>query len=212
MSSPADFRVRLQQRGQYNRFRYYDPNIGRYVSADPIGQDGGFNLYRYAANNPTGWIDPFGLDIAIVTGGPTGRNRAGHSAAAVEGRGTYSFGTREDFGSSFTDYLESQSEYRDQEVTIIETTPEEDAAFIAAFEAAASAGYDFLNNNCETAVNAGLDAAGVEGEGAPGSIPGISGERAKARSSKDNGGGSPTTVGIPEGSNPNTRAFNRFNP
>ena len=72
----------------YNRFRYYDPKIGRYISADPIGQyglargDGGVfnylgvfpelaasgalhggnaNLYGYALNQPTGRVDPLGL-------------------------------------------------------------------------------------------------------------------------------------------------------
>ena len=44
----------------YNRFRYYDPSSGRFVSQDPIGLLGGFNLYEYAPN-PIGWVDPFGL-------------------------------------------------------------------------------------------------------------------------------------------------------
>ena len=44
----------------YNRFRYYDPDIGRFASNDPIGLAGGANTYRYAAN-PTGLIDPIGL-------------------------------------------------------------------------------------------------------------------------------------------------------
>lgn len=44
----------------YNRFRYYDPSIGRYISADPIGQAGGINLYAYAYNNPLYWYDPLG--------------------------------------------------------------------------------------------------------------------------------------------------------
>jgi RHS repeat-associated protein len=44
----------------YNRFRYYDPAIGRYISADPIGQSGGANLYAYALNSPTAYIDPLG--------------------------------------------------------------------------------------------------------------------------------------------------------
>ncbi len=45
----------------YNRFRYYDPSIGRYISADPIGPFGGPNLYTYASGNPLGLIDFYGL-------------------------------------------------------------------------------------------------------------------------------------------------------
>ena len=44
----------------YNRFRYYDPDCGRFVSQDPIGLNGGNNLYQYAPN-PSGWVDPLGL-------------------------------------------------------------------------------------------------------------------------------------------------------
>jgi RHS repeat-associated protein len=44
----------------YNRYRYYDPHSGRFVSQDPIGLYGGTNLQQYAPN-PTQWIDPWGL-------------------------------------------------------------------------------------------------------------------------------------------------------
>jgi RHS repeat-associated protein len=44
----------------YNRFRYYDPDIGRFISQDPIGLLGGSNSSAYAPN-PTGWVDPLGL-------------------------------------------------------------------------------------------------------------------------------------------------------
>jgi hypothetical protein len=44
----------------YNYHRYYGPEIGRYLTADPIGLDGGVNLYAYV-NNPVNWVDPDGL-------------------------------------------------------------------------------------------------------------------------------------------------------
>lgn len=44
----------------YNRYRYYDSNIGRYLTQDPIGLPGGLNFYRYATN-PIDWVDPLGL-------------------------------------------------------------------------------------------------------------------------------------------------------
>ena len=36
----------------YNYFRDYDPAVGRYVESDPIGLEGGLNLYDYAGLNP----------------------------------------------------------------------------------------------------------------------------------------------------------------
>ncbi|NVN90914.1 MAG: RHS repeat-associated core domain-containing protein [Desulfuromonadales bacterium] len=44
----------------YNLNRDYNPAIGRYVQADPIGLWGGINPFVYTGNNPIDWIDPFG--------------------------------------------------------------------------------------------------------------------------------------------------------
>ena len=47
----------------YYRARYYDSELGRFVSRDPIGYDGGtWNLFEYSASNAVLLVDPFGLD------------------------------------------------------------------------------------------------------------------------------------------------------
>jgi hypothetical protein len=40
--------------------RYYDPQLGRFISADPTTSDG-INRYMYARNNPVGFVDPTGF-------------------------------------------------------------------------------------------------------------------------------------------------------
>ncbi|WP_447908392.1 RHS repeat-associated core domain-containing protein, partial [Serratia fonticola] len=51
----------------YNLNRYYDPGIGRYLTADPIGLAGGINGYQYCLN-PISYIDPLGLFKIEQTG------------------------------------------------------------------------------------------------------------------------------------------------
>ncbi|RZJ61347.1 MAG: type IV secretion protein Rhs, partial [Flavobacterium sp.] len=55
----------------YNRHRYYDPRIGRFISKDPIKLAGGLNLYAYAPN-PCEWVDPLGLISCGLTGNDVG--------------------------------------------------------------------------------------------------------------------------------------------
>ena len=45
----------------YNNARWYDPSLHRFVSEDPIGTDGGMNLYSYVENDPVNSADPSGL-------------------------------------------------------------------------------------------------------------------------------------------------------
>jgi len=79
----------------YNRFRYYDPRTGLYLSPDPLGISGGLRLYGYVTD-PISWIDPFGLfDVAAWIETPSGQrvndlgvfsNESGSGAANIPDR------------------------------------------------------------------------------------------------------------------------------
>ncbi|EBI3714795.1 DUF4329 domain-containing protein [Salmonella enterica subsp. enterica serovar Oakland] len=69
--NPADLEQVIRLPGQqydeesglyYNRHRYYNPGQGRYITQDPIGLKGGWNLYNYPLN-PVSEIDPLGLSM-----------------------------------------------------------------------------------------------------------------------------------------------------
>ena len=47
---------------QFNRARYYDQTIGRFLSEDPIRFEGGVDFYAYVGNSPTTYDDPRGLE------------------------------------------------------------------------------------------------------------------------------------------------------
>jgi RHS repeat-associated protein len=82
----------------YNWHRFYDPETGRYVSADPIGLDGGINLYAYVENDPVNWVDPWGLlAIGVSAGGGSGIG-TGSNSSGTPNYGSASTGVV--FGSS----------------------------------------------------------------------------------------------------------------
>jgi len=60
----------------YYRNRWYDANIGRFISEDPIGFAGGDNWYTYVGNEPLAFTDPLGLGPFRLppNPGPNGSN------------------------------------------------------------------------------------------------------------------------------------------
>ncbi|MDN2673693.1 DUF4150 domain-containing protein [Janthinobacterium sp. SUN026] len=75
----------------YNRYRYYDAGIARYLTQDPIGLLGGLNGYTYV-QSPTQWIDPLGLSAGCQKNTPcdpcAGKDPASE-ARATQGTATY---------------------------------------------------------------------------------------------------------------------------
>ena len=47
--------------------RAYDPDLARWLSRDPIAENGGLNLYCYVLNNSVNWIDPYGAQCGAAT-------------------------------------------------------------------------------------------------------------------------------------------------
>jgi RHS repeat-associated protein len=70
----------------YYRARYYDPQVGRFVSEDPIGFAGGLNFYGYVDGNPKEWLDPFGL-VRYGLYANVGRDRLAFPQRAFDGAG-----------------------------------------------------------------------------------------------------------------------------
>ena len=67
----------------YNTFRYYDADIGRFISPDPIGLSGGLNLHQYAPN-PISWIDPWGW--ACIPNKVSGSAREARVGGKLDGK------------------------------------------------------------------------------------------------------------------------------
>ena len=74
----------------YFGYRYYDPEHGRWLSRDPIEEDGGVNLYGFTMNNGVNYIDRLGLDTLRsnpVAAAEAVGNAPGAAAAAAREAG-----------------------------------------------------------------------------------------------------------------------------
>jgi len=71
-------------------YRFYSPDQGRWISRDPLGEDGGLNLYGYVGGNPIKELDPLGLaSINInLTGAERGSMNIGNGSTLYVDRNT----------------------------------------------------------------------------------------------------------------------------
>ncbi|MBI5189045.1 MAG: RHS repeat-associated core domain-containing protein [Nitrospirae bacterium] len=67
----------------YFGYRFYSPSLGRWINRDPMGEDGGLNLYVYLYNGPVGRYDPMGLN--------EGDNIATHISRGTSTIGIFAF-------------------------------------------------------------------------------------------------------------------------
>jgi RHS repeat-associated protein len=91
----------------YNLMRYYDPRAGRFIHQDPIGLKGGDNLYAYAPN-PLNWVDPLGLDPALLAQLGDDANSAGvYRFTDNTGRPYVGSTTDQDFATRLGQHMDS---------------------------------------------------------------------------------------------------------
>jgi RHS repeat-associated protein len=69
---------RDEETGFYNYgYRYYDPTTGRWPSRDPMGENGGLNIYGFIKNDGVNYLDYLGLVLVITGNGITSSNGTG---------------------------------------------------------------------------------------------------------------------------------------
>jgi len=84
----------------YMRARYYDAGVGRFIPEDPIGFEGGLNLYAYVGGNPVLLNDPDGRCPTCVVGAIFG-GAVGAYGAWIQGQDGWGIANEALTGAAF---------------------------------------------------------------------------------------------------------------
>ena len=74
-STAQDFKFRFSSKYcddetglYYYGYRFYSPELGRWIGMDPIGEEGGLNVFAFVSNDPIGFFDPLGDIVYGIDG------------------------------------------------------------------------------------------------------------------------------------------------
>lgn len=129
-------------------YRWYSPDLTRWLSRDPIKYDGGFNLYAYVQGSPILYLDPLGLETSVTIWAPTGWGASSQGHVSVNHNGTtYSFGPNGMLVEPTPRY-EDRNSFRPGIEVPLELPEELDDGIPACLMQQASIGYSSWSNNC----------------------------------------------------------------
>ncbi|XAH21231.1 RHS repeat-associated core domain-containing protein [Xylophilus sp. GW821-FHT01B05] len=147
----------------YNRFRDYQPAMGRYIQADPIGVEGGGNQYLYANDTPLMFTDPLGLytEVVVWQGVGMGSSSFGHVSTNVNGQNfSWGPGGWDTQSATAAEYNRRQQDFRGGNGVMLSLSSQQEAT-LASCMRAQTAAYNAITNNCGNPVQQCLNMVGA---------------------------------------------------